>query len=197
LLTFWNSDFFFCVYFKGGIWFFFFPFHGKFLPNATKTHVESGGKAPPFVTSALDLRWVVNFAPQPRYPQGKSPWFLLDRPGEGQSRVGCCGVQKILLSLLGLEPQASSPYPFAIPTGLNVSLFLYFYVLFRQQRLGATLKQFFYFGGVEITSVFVANMLHYVSVVESKMFTLSFCSRIHWFSFLDPHATSHILGFTT
>jgi hypothetical protein len=34
--------------------------------------------------------WVVSFTPRPLYPQGKSPWYPLDRRlGGPQSRSGC------------------------------------------------------------------------------------------------------------
>jgi hypothetical protein len=40
-------------------------------------------------------RWVVSFAPRPLYPQGKSPWYPLDRRLSGpQSRSGRCGLEK-------------------------------------------------------------------------------------------------------
>jgi hypothetical protein len=40
-----------------------------------------------FLTSALDGGWVVSYTPRPLYPQGKSPWYPLDRRlGGPQSR---------------------------------------------------------------------------------------------------------------
>jgi hypothetical protein len=38
---------------------------------------------------------VVSFTPQPLYPQGKNPWYPLDRRlGGPQSRSGCGGEEK-------------------------------------------------------------------------------------------------------
>jgi hypothetical protein len=60
-------------------------------------------------------RWVVSFTPGPFYPQGKSPWYPLDRRLDGsQSRSGCGGEEKNSEPPAGnrtLEPRSSSPYP--------------------------------------------------------------------------------------
>jgi len=37
---------------------------------------------------------VVSFTTRPLYPQGKSPWYPLDRLGGLQSRSGCGGEEK-------------------------------------------------------------------------------------------------------
>jgi hypothetical protein len=43
-------------------------------------------------------KWVVGYTPRPLYPQGKSPWYPLDRKlGEPQSRSGRGGEEKIIL----------------------------------------------------------------------------------------------------
>jgi hypothetical protein len=39
----------------------------------------SGDIAPPILDLGNRWRWVVSFTPRPLYPQGKSPWYLLDR----------------------------------------------------------------------------------------------------------------------
>jgi hypothetical protein len=39
----------------------------------------SGGIAPCILDFGTRWRRVVNFMPQPLYPQGKSPWYPLDR----------------------------------------------------------------------------------------------------------------------
>jgi hypothetical protein len=47
---------------------------------------------------------VISFTPRPLYPQGKSPQYPLDRKLGGlQSRSRCCGVEKNLLPLSGIE----------------------------------------------------------------------------------------------
>jgi len=47
---------------------------------------------------------MVSFMPQPLYPQGKSPWYPLDRRlGEPQSWSGCGGEEKNSQPLLGLK----------------------------------------------------------------------------------------------
>jgi hypothetical protein len=49
-------------------------------------------------------RWVVSFTPWPLYPQGKSPWYPLDkRLGGSQNRSGRGG-EKNSQPLPGLEP---------------------------------------------------------------------------------------------
>jgi hypothetical protein len=57
-------------------------------------------------------RWrcVVSFTPRPLYPQGKSPWYPLDRRmGGPQSRSGCNGEEKNFQPLPGLEPPIIEP----------------------------------------------------------------------------------------
>jgi hypothetical protein len=65
-------------------------------------------------------RWEVNFMPLPVYPQGKSPWYPLDRSLGGlQSWCGLNGEKNSQL-LPGLEPPVILPvaqvlYHWAIP----------------------------------------------------------------------------------
>jgi hypothetical protein len=48
---------------------------------------------------------VANFTPRPLYPQGKSPWYQLDRRLVGpQSRSGRRGEEKNTQPLSGIEP---------------------------------------------------------------------------------------------
>jgi hypothetical protein len=47
---------------------------------------------------------MVSFTPRPLYPQGKSPWYPLDRRlGGPQSYSGCCGeiLDNNMLGVLG------------------------------------------------------------------------------------------------
>jgi hypothetical protein len=79
----------------------------------------------------LGIRWklVVSFMPPLLYPSGKSHWYPLDRRmGGPQSQSGCCGGNKNLLPLPGIEPrpsnlslyQLSYPGPCSgLPTVLN------------------------------------------------------------------------------
>jgi hypothetical protein len=49
---------------------------------------------------------VVSFTPRPFYPQGKSPWYPLDRRlGGPQSRSGHGGEEKNSQPPSGIEPQ--------------------------------------------------------------------------------------------
>jgi hypothetical protein len=86
------------------------------LINYASRHEDvwgSGGKAPPFLTSALD--GVESLASR---PQEKSPTYPLDgRQCGPQSRSGCCGKEKNVLPLPGIEPRTSQPV--AIPTELS------------------------------------------------------------------------------
>jgi hypothetical protein len=53
---------------------------------------------------------VVSFTPRPLYPQGKSPWYPLDRRLAGsQSRSGHGGEKKNSQPLSGLEPPIIQP----------------------------------------------------------------------------------------
>jgi hypothetical protein len=53
---------------------------------------------------------VVNFTLQPLYPQGKSPWYPLDRRlGVPHSRSGRGGEEKISQPLPGLETRITQP----------------------------------------------------------------------------------------
>jgi hypothetical protein len=58
------------------------------------------------LTSVLDgRRWVVNITPRPLYPEGKSPWYSLDRRLGGlRSRSGHGGEETNSQPLPGLEP---------------------------------------------------------------------------------------------
>jgi hypothetical protein len=48
--------------------------------------------------------------PQLLYPQGKSPWYLLDRRLDRlQSQSGCSGEEKTSQTLPGLEPLIIHP----------------------------------------------------------------------------------------
>jgi hypothetical protein len=62
--------------------------------------------------SDLDIRWrwVVIFTPRPLYPQGKVPWYPLDRRlGGPQSRSGGGDEEKNPRPLPGLEPPIIQP----------------------------------------------------------------------------------------
>jgi len=53
---------------------------------------------------------VINFTPRPLYPQGKSPWYPLDRRiGGPQSRSGRGGEEKNSQTPPGLEPPIMQP----------------------------------------------------------------------------------------
>jgi hypothetical protein len=89
---------------------------GKVVPvlliehHTMKAYWGSGHIAPRILDSGPRWRWVVSFTPRPLYPQGKSPWYPLDRRlGGPQSLSGLGGEEKNSQPLPGLEPQLSSP----------------------------------------------------------------------------------------
>jgi hypothetical protein len=54
-----------------------------------------GGVAPRILNLGTTWRWLISFTPRPLYPQGKSPWYPLDRRlGGPQSRSGRGGEEK-------------------------------------------------------------------------------------------------------
>jgi hypothetical protein len=64
---------------------------------SVKTYWGSGGIAPRILDLGTRWRWVVNFTPQPLYPQGKipPPRYPLDRSlGGPQSRSGRSGEER-------------------------------------------------------------------------------------------------------
>jgi hypothetical protein len=64
----------------------------------------SGGIAPRILDLGTRWRWVVSFTTQPLCPQGKRPWYPLDRRlGGPQSRSGRGGEEKIPQCLPALE----------------------------------------------------------------------------------------------
>jgi hypothetical protein len=60
-----------------------------------KTYWGSEGIASRILDFGITSRWVVSFTPRPLYPQGKSPWYPLDRRlGGPQSLSGRGGEEK-------------------------------------------------------------------------------------------------------
>jgi hypothetical protein len=73
--------------------------------HAMKTYWGSGGIAPHILDLGTRCRWVISFTPRPLYPQGKSPWYPLDRRlGGPQSRSGRGGEEKNSHPPPGIEP---------------------------------------------------------------------------------------------
>jgi hypothetical protein len=70
----------------------------------------SGGIVPCILDLGTRWRRVVSFRRRPLYPQGKSPWYPLDRRlGGPQSRSGHGGEQKNSQPLPGVEPPIIQP----------------------------------------------------------------------------------------
>jgi hypothetical protein len=72
----------------------------------------AGGITPYIFSLSTRWKWVVSFTPRPLYPQGKSPWYPLDRRlGGPQIQSGCCGGEE--MSCLGSKriPWFSSRWP--------------------------------------------------------------------------------------
>jgi hypothetical protein len=71
-----------------------------------KAYWRSGGIDPCSLDFGTRWRWVVSFTPRPLYPQGKSPWYPLDRRlGGPQSRSGCGDEEKNSQPPPGIEFQ--------------------------------------------------------------------------------------------
>jgi hypothetical protein len=51
--------------------------------HAMKAYWGSGHITPCILDLGTIWRWMVNFTPRPFYPQGKSPWYPLDRRLDG------------------------------------------------------------------------------------------------------------------
>jgi hypothetical protein len=84
--------------------------------HAVKAYWGSGVIAPRIIDLGTGWRFVVNFTPRLLYPQGKSPWYALDRRLSGtQRRSGGGGVEKNSQPLLGLETPIVQPWLCAIP----------------------------------------------------------------------------------
>jgi hypothetical protein len=70
----------------------------------------SGGIAPRILDLGTRWRWVISFTPPPLYPQGKSPWYPLDRRMGGlQSRSVHRRKEKNSEPPPGLEPSINQP----------------------------------------------------------------------------------------
>jgi hypothetical protein len=72
--------------------------------------LESGGSAPRILDFGIIWRWVVSFTPRLLYPQGKSPWYPLDRRlGGPQNRSESGGEEKNSQPLPGIEHPIIQP----------------------------------------------------------------------------------------
>jgi hypothetical protein len=75
-----------------------------------KAYSGSGGIAPCILDLGTRRKWVVSFTPRPLYPQGKSPWYPLDRElGGPQSQFGHGGEEKNSQPHPALEPPIIQP----------------------------------------------------------------------------------------
>jgi hypothetical protein len=73
--------------------------------HALKAYWGSGGITPHILNLGTKWRWVVNFTPRLLYPQGKRPWYPLDRsPGGPQNHSQRGGEAKNFHCLPGFEP---------------------------------------------------------------------------------------------
>jgi hypothetical protein len=118
-----------------------FPIHcsngtGKGVPvlltehHAMKTYWRSGGIAPRILDLGTRWRWVVSFTPWPIYPQGKKPWYPLDRRlGGPQSRLDAAVKRQIPDHLV----RSSALYNWAIPAPVALTPIL---ILSSHLRLG-------------------------------------------------------------
>jgi hypothetical protein len=91
-----------------------------YLINVARRHEDvkgNGGRAPPSWSQSY-MEVSDQLHELPALPPGKSPWYPLGRRLDGpQSQPGRCGLEKNLLPLPGIEPQASSPLHVAVLTG--------------------------------------------------------------------------------
>jgi hypothetical protein len=82
----------------------------KLKRRAMKACWRSGGIAPCILELGTKWKRVVSFTPRPIYPQGKGPWFPLDRRlGGPQSRSGRGGEDKNSSPYLDSNSRSSSP----------------------------------------------------------------------------------------
>jgi hypothetical protein len=97
-----------------------------------KAYWGSGGIAPRILNQGTRWRWVVSFTPRPLYPQGKNPWYPLDRRvGGPQSRSERGGEDKNSKPLQGLEPPIFQPIAQRYTTELSrLPLYLWFSHIF-------------------------------------------------------------------
>jgi hypothetical protein len=87
-----------------------------------KAYLGSGGIAPTILELGTRWRWVISFTPRPLYPQGRSPWYPLDRMlGGPQSRSGRGGEEKNSQPLPGIEPPIIHSVVSAIPLSYKVN----------------------------------------------------------------------------
>jgi hypothetical protein len=85
-----------------------------------KAYEGSGVIAPRILDLGSRRRWVVSFTPRPLYPQGKNPWYPLDRRLGGlQSRSGRGGEEKNSQPLSGLERPIIQPVAQRYTTDLS------------------------------------------------------------------------------
>jgi hypothetical protein len=85
-----------------------------------KTYWGSDGIAPRILYLGTRWRWVVSFKPRPLYPQGKRPWYPVNRRLDGpQIRSGLGGEQKNSQPLPRLEPPIIQPVPQRYTTELS------------------------------------------------------------------------------
>jgi hypothetical protein len=75
-----------------------------------KAYWGNGSIAPCILDLGTRLSWVASFTPRPLHPEGKSPWYPLDRRlRESQNRSGL-GVEEKNSNLLpGLDPSVIQP----------------------------------------------------------------------------------------
>jgi hypothetical protein len=75
-----------------------------------KMYLGNGGIAPRIPALGPRWRWVDSFTHRPLYPQGKNPWYPLDRRlGGPQSRSGLDGEEKNSQPPPRLEPPIIQP----------------------------------------------------------------------------------------
>jgi hypothetical protein len=94
-----------------------------------KEYWGSGSIAPHILHLGIRWRFVVSFTPLPLYPQGKRPWYTLDRRLHGtKSRSGRGCEQKNYQPLPEIEPRSLSPQPIPIPGSCSQTKRLRYYV---------------------------------------------------------------------
>jgi hypothetical protein len=93
----------------------------------------SGDIAPCILDLGTRWRWVVSFMPQPLYPQGKSPWYPLDRRlGGAQGQSGHSSEDKNSQPLPELNPLIIQPAAQCCTTELSRLLRLYHFPYYVQ-----------------------------------------------------------------
>jgi hypothetical protein len=102
--------------------------------------LNSGCIAPRILDLDTKGRWVVSFTPRPLHPQGKSPWYPLDRRlGDPYGRSGHGGEEKNSQPLPGLEHSVIQ----SVAQSYTTELFRLIHIRMTEVVIGAIVRKVF------------------------------------------------------